>query len=168
MTAVAVAAAVIVVTASTPVIAHSQAELDDWLAGWIDIAVPAMSVDELVEWTDMASRHPRYFGRAVPHTHRYRIYGDRVERWRPLVAQYFPAGQVDRALRVMACESGGYSRAANPTSSARGLFQHLGKYWATRSAAAGFAGASIFDPEANVATAAWLLKEAGWGSWVCR
>jgi hypothetical protein len=91
-----------------------------------------------------------------------------VEQWRPLVERYFAADQVERALRVMSCESGGSPTAANGSSSARGLFQHLGRYWESRSAAAGWAGASIFDPEANIAVAAWLQRSGGWGHWVCK
>jgi soluble lytic murein transglycosylase-like protein len=90
-----------------------------------------------------------------------------VEQWRPLVETYFRAGEVDRAMRIMACESGGNPRAYN-RSGASGLFQHLARYWSSRSAAAGWAGADIFNPTANVAVAAWLRDAMGWGSWVCR
>lgn len=89
-----------------------------------------------------------------------------VEAWRGLVATHFPAGDVDRALRVIACESAGDPGAANPRSSARGLFQHLGRFWPERSAKAGVGGASILDPSANVAVAAWLVAEGGgWSHW---
>ena len=89
-----------------------------------------------------------------------------IERWRPLVERYFEPGDVDLAMRVMACESGGNPTAANPTSSARGLFQHLGSFWNKRAASAGWTGADIFDPEANVAVAAWLVyHQGGWKHW---
>ncbi|KKK91225.1 hypothetical protein LCGC14_2715090 [marine sediment metagenome] len=89
-----------------------------------------------------------------------------------LVETYFRPADVDRALRIMQCESGGDPNImhdfSNPAS-ASGLMQHLGKYWATRSAAAGYGGVSIFDPTANVAVAAWLRDHSGgWGHWVCR
>ncbi len=93
---------------------------------------------------------------------------DVVERWRPLVTQYFQASDVEWALKIIACESGGNPNAANPTSSARGLLQHLGRFWVGRSEAAGWAGASIFDPEANIAVGAWLLAKNGKGSWECK
>ncbi len=125
--------------------------------------------DELLaEYKDYATRHPRYFGRPIPHTHTRRAspVGGGVEQWRSLVAAYFRPADVDKALRIMACESGGNPNAANSRSSARGLMQHLGKYWVRRSAAAGFAGISIFDPTANVATAAWLRDQpGGWLHW---
>ncbi len=151
----------------SPVYAHTTAELDAWSEGWARRAIGWGITDSLTaEYDDMARRHPRYFGLPVPHTHPRRTFTGSVEQWRSLVATYFRAGDVDKALRIMACESGGDPSAANPRSSARGLMQHLGKYWVRRSAAAGFAGVSIFDPTANVATAAWLRDQpGGWLHW---
>lgn len=91
-----------------------------------------------------------------------------VERWRPVVALYFPEDRVEWALRIIACESGGDPEARNPHSSATGLFQHLGRYWPNRAAAAGWAGADITDPFANIAVAAWLLEHGGTSNWVCK
>lgn len=89
-----------------------------------------------------------------------------VERWRPLVGRYFRPEDVDRALAVIRCESGGNPRAANPHSSARGLFQHLARLWPKRAADAGRSGADIFDPDDNVAVAAWLVYHGGgWSHW---
>ncbi|HSG80327.1 MAG TPA: transglycosylase SLT domain-containing protein [Acidimicrobiia bacterium] len=95
-----------------------------------------------------------------------------VERWRPLVERYWAqhgyADEVEFAMMVMYAESTGVPTALNPTSDASGLFQHLPKYWADRSARAGWAGADIFDPEANIAVAAWLRAtshERGWYHW---
>ena len=49
------------------------------------------------------------------------------------------------------------------------LFQHLGKYWDERSRQAGWYGASIYDPEANIAVAAWLFyTQGGRRHWTCR
>jgi hypothetical protein len=94
------------------------------------------------------------------------FYNAGVEPWRRLVASYFVDSDVDLALSVMWCESKGDPNAANPRSSARGLFQNMEKYWFERSAAAGWAGASIFDPEANTAVAAWLVYQGGgWSHW---
>ena len=92
------------------------------------------------------------------------------EGWRPLVATYFPSADVDRAMRVLACESNGDPGAVNPTSGAAGLFQHMPRFWEERSWAAGYCGRDIFDPVANVAVAAWLAYDApagGWHHWVC-
>lgn len=97
--------------------------------------------------------------------------GPGPEGWRPLVEEFFRPGDVDRAIRVMACESLGDPNARNPRSGASGLFQHIPSYWPERSASAGYGGASIFDPEANVAVAAWMIYEypgGGWQHWVCK
>lgn len=88
-----------------------------------------------------------------------------VEQWRSLVAAYFAPEHVDKALRVINCESRGDPNAKNPRSTASGLFQHLASYWDDRSVRAGWAGASIWDPEANVAVGAWLYYLDGWGHW---
>ena len=91
-----------------------------------------------------------------------------VERWRGLVT----------ALRIIQCESGGDPEAANPASSARGLFQHLERYWGptwrgdkirgNRAARAGVGDADIFDPVASTIVAAWLrYKAGGWTHWTC-
>lgn len=89
-----------------------------------------------------------------------------ADDWRPLVSRYFEQDDVARALAVIRCESGGASEAKNPSSSASGLFQHLGSYWDRRTVKAGWDGADIFDPVANVAVAAWLVYEGGgWSHW---
>ncbi len=90
-----------------------------------------------------------------------------VEQWRSLVEKHFAPSQVSTAMRVMACESLGIPDAKNPRSGAGGLFQHLPKYWASRAASAGYPGASIYDAEANIAAAAWLSSNHGWGHWTC-
>ncbi len=99
-----------------------------------------------------------------------------VEQWRGLVAAYFPADRVEEALRVMHCESKGDPNARNPYSGAAGLFQFMPRTWGWASAEAGFDGASVYDPEANVAGAAWLVEHSiatghsrgAWGHWTCQ
>ncbi|HEX9761574.1 MAG TPA: transglycosylase SLT domain-containing protein, partial [Acidimicrobiia bacterium] len=55
-----------------------------------------------------------------------------------------------------------------------GLFQFLPSTWASTAPKAGYAGASVFDPEANTASAAWLanryqqLGQYYWQAWSCR
>jgi soluble lytic murein transglycosylase-like protein len=89
-----------------------------------------------------------------------------VEIWRPLVEVHFAPSDVERALRVIGCESSGDPNAKNPRSSASGLFQHLGRFWPERSTKAGLTGADIFDPSSNIAVAAWLVYEGGgWSHW---
>ena len=97
-----------------------------------------------------------------------------VEAWRPLVSDYFRAGRVDDALAVMDCESRGNPLALNPVSGAAGLFQFIPNTWEWASENAGFAGVSPFEPEANIAAAAWLVErsieagEGAWSHWNCR
>jgi hypothetical protein len=89
-----------------------------------------------------------------------------IEGWRLLVEQFFAPADVDRALRVIGCESHGDPLAKNPNSTASGLFQHLASQWGPRAEAIGAPGADVFDPIANVAAAAWLVYEAGgWSHW---
>lgn len=90
------------------------------------------------------------------------------EEARSIIALFFKPADVDTALKIAECESTLYPNNVNSSSGASGLFQHLPKYWAKRSAAAGWAGADIFDPYANTAVAAWLRYDAGgWSHWTC-
>ena len=97
-----------------------------------------------------------------------------VERWRSLVQAYFPSSRVNEALAVLKCESLGDAEAYNPYSGASGLYQFLPSTWASSSPKAGFSGASAFDAEANIGTAAWLanryqeLGQGFWSPWSCR
>lgn len=97
-----------------------------------------------------------------------------VEQWRPLVQQYFPSHRVEEALRIIDCESNGDPNAVNPYSGASGLFQFLPSTWASSAPKAGFGGASPFEPEPNVGSAAWLAnryEQLGlyyWQAWSCR
>lgn len=97
------------------------------------------------------------------------LFSPNVERWRGLVSAHFPPEYVNQALSVMHCESRGNPNAVNPTSKASGLFQHLPKFWDSRSRQAGVPGASIFDPTANVTVAGWLFRQSyTWNHWSCK
>jgi hypothetical protein len=99
-----------------------------------------------------------------------------VEEWRPLTEQYFPAELVEDALWVIECESRGDPTARNPASGAAGLFQFISSTWRWASSEAGWAGADVYDPEANIAVAAWLVQQSidtnhpggPWGHWSCK
>ena len=97
-----------------------------------------------------------------------------VEQWRGLVQKYFPSNRVEEALAILDCESNGDPNAYNPYSGASGLFQFLPSTWESTASKAGFAGASVFDPEANIGSAAWLanryqaLGQYYWQPWSCR
>lgn len=78
-----------------------------------------------------------------------------------LVSVFFAPEDKDQMLQVAECESSAdaddtYSVAINPKSKAAGWYQHLPQYWDDRSTAAGFAGAHVLNPVANVAVAAHL------------
>lgn len=85
--------------------------------------------------------------------------------WDSLIALYFP-GEVERACRVMMCESRGNPRAENPGSSASGLWQFLDSTWRSTTGTPG--PASNYSAETQTAAAARLRNSAGWGQWSCR
>lgn len=97
-----------------------------------------------------------------------------VEQWRPLVEQFFPSNRVEEALAIIGCESNGDPNALNPYTGAAGLFQFLPSTWASTAPKAGYPDATPFDPEANIASAAWLAnryQELGypyWHAWNCK
>ena len=99
-------------------------------------------------------------------------YGENVERWRSDVrgalAEYGLGDEEDRFMRVMWCESRGDPEAVNAESGASGLMQHIPRYWDERARAAGFQGASPFDPIANIYASVWLLDTGGWNHWECK
>lgn len=87
---------------------------------------------------------------------------DPVERWRPLVAEFFPAEEVETAMCIIERESGGYPGADNPHSSAAGLFQILQSLWGPHY---GVSTADLYDPMTNVRIARAIWAEHGWVAW---
>ena len=86
-----------------------------------------------------------------------------VERWRPLVARYFPPELVNKALWVIMYESGGNPRAVGDGGNAIGLFQiHHGGSIPGRPDAK-----KLLDPEYNIRYAAQALGAArgNWAPW---
>jgi hypothetical protein len=95
-----------------------------------------------------------------------------VENWRSTVAKYWPADRVDCVLGIIYRESGGDPTARNSSSNALGLMQHLGKYWPSRAAGAGFVDsngliASPYNGAANIAAGKWVADwaEQHQGGW---
>lgn len=86
---------------------------------------------------------------------------------RSLFSLYFQPGDVETAVRVARCESNFDPTAVNVSGLHGGLFQQAFSAWDSRAEKAGWAGASIFDPEANTAVSAWLVEVGGWGHWTC-
>jgi hypothetical protein len=88
---------------------------------------------------------------------------------RALVAEYFAAEDVNRAVRVAWCESRFDPASTNLRTGAVGLFQHLPRYWEERAQNAGFPNAEPTDPEASTAAAAWAVYDGGgWDVFACR
>lgn len=85
---------------------------------------------------------------------------------RTIIALFFAPEDVDLAVRVSYCESRWDPGATNRSSGAAGLFQQIPRFWAERATAAGWAGADIYDAEANTAVSAWLVYDGGgWTHW---
>ena len=123
----------------------------------------------VADWWEAHNRYPRWIPEPPPLPAPLPVHsgmGDgNVERWRPLVEAHFAPGDVETALAIIRCESGGNPYAANPTSTARGLFQHLRGWW---SGAWGSHGPfDPFDPAQSIAAGAYLRYEnGGWGDWI--
>lgn len=87
--------------------------------------------------------------------------GSDVEQWRTLVGAYFPADQINLALAVMRCESGGNPAAYNNSFGASGLMQVLAS-WADNF---GYTPSQLFDPSVNLHVASILFYDGGWRHW---
>lgn len=88
---------------------------------------------------------------------------------RALVAEYFAAEDVNKAVRVAWCESRFDPTSTNLRTGGTGLFQHLPRYWTERAENAGFPNADPTDPEASTAAAAWAVYDGGgWDVFACR
>lgn len=171
-------------TNATVALAHTRAEVDELITELhgeliyrIEYVYHSGINPSLLQWfrTELEAIEALYTPppTRTPTSRSYTI-GEAAAAWRPLVAAYFPAYLVEEALAVVWCESRGRPSIVNPSSGASGLFQHLARYWSSRSSKAGYGGANILDPTANVAVAAWLARtslEAGlspWAHWTCR
>lgn len=156
--------------------AHTAAELDEWTEEWVAAADESLTPHLMSLLDDMESRHPWYYATAEEHQHltvRSRAWPASpaaIEQWRPLVAAYFPASEVDRALCIMGYETGwtGDPNSKNPRSTAAGLFQFLRDTWdrVPLSVSGGsYDSGQVYKPEPNVASAAWLQARSGWWPW---
>lgn len=71
----------------------------------------------------------------------------------------------DKALSIAHRESRFDPEAFNHSSCAKGLFQHLCKYWPDRADAFGFDGWSAFNARANAMVTMKMVKRYGWTPW---
>ena len=56
-------------------------------------------------------------------------------------------------------------RAYNSWSCAKGIYQHLCRYWPSRADAYGFDDWSAYNARANVMVTMRMVKHYGWGAW---
>ena len=71
----------------------------------------------------------------------------------------------NRVATIAKCESG-----FNPMADSgyyKGLFQHDPGYWPARAERYGYAGASIFDVEAQIGVSTAMMAGGGWSHWGC-
>lgn len=169
------ALAALLVAIALPAQAHTPDELDEWATDWNRrVAHTGFTVGLAIEHADMVERHLWYFhpqpvraptdAPSVASQPRApsRAIDPGVEQWRGLVATYFPAGEVDRALCIMGYESGGNPNAKNPRSSARGLMQILASLWAPHF---GVSYEALYDPETNMGIARAVWDQQYWWGW---
>jgi hypothetical protein len=71
-------------------------------------------------------------------------------------------------LRVAYCESRYDPLAYNGVLGASGLFQIIPSTWRANSVAAGYGGASVWDPVANANVAAWMFSRGQSYQWSCK
>lgn len=168
-----------ILSLAIPAKAHTTEELEQATTALLEEArYEGITVELIDEWRTLIDNHAWWFTPPPPPATRARsstnpqqpapAVNAGVEQWRPLVAAYFPADQVDRALCIMWHESRGDPTADNPTSSAAGLFQFLRSTWdwvADELGGPAYDTGAPYDPETNTRYAAWLQATGGWTHW---
>jgi soluble lytic murein transglycosylase-like protein len=71
----------------------------------------------------------------------------------------------DKALYIANRESNFKPKAYNGWSCAKGIYQHLCKYWPDRAKDYGFRDWSAFNARANIMVTVRMVKKHGWGPW---
>mgnify|MGYP003151989357 CR=1 FL=1 len=87
-----------------------------------------------------------------------------VQNWRPLIENYFEESDVDKALRIVYCESRGKSTAVGRNTNGTtdvGLWQFNDDTWAWLKAKLKITS-TRFNPEVSTAVASWLVYNDGW------
>jgi hypothetical protein len=95
---------------------------------------------------------------------RWRLGPDRVRRLIRCAAVHFGV-DVRIALAVADRESHFRPRAFNSWSCAKGIYQHLCRYWAGRARAYGYRGWSAFNARANIMVTMRMVRRLGWSPW---
>ena len=71
----------------------------------------------------------------------------------------------EKALSIAHRESLFHPDAYNSWSCAKGIYQHLCRYWAERALDYGFKGRSAFNARANIIVTMKMVRRHGWGPW---
>jgi hypothetical protein len=87
-----------------------------------------------------------------------------VQRLIGCVARFYRVG-ASTALEVAYRESKFHPNAYNSRSCAKGVYQHLCRYWPTRADDYGFAGWSAFNARANIFVTMRMVRQYGWWPW---
>jgi len=72
---------------------------------------------------------------------------------------------IDKALHVARRESLFRPRAYNASSCAKGIYQHLCRYWPRRAYDYGFRHWSAYNARANIIVSMKMVKRYGWRPW---
>lgn len=93
--------------------------------------------------------------------------GGRCTGWEPLLEQHSPGWSVERMSRIMYRESRCQPEVRNSSSSATGLLQILSSHcrWIAAQMGTWCTRARLNDAEFNIAAAAVLWDEQGYGAW---
>jgi hypothetical protein len=71
----------------------------------------------------------------------------------------------DKAVHIAFRESRFHPTAYNSWSCAKGIYQHLCRYWPDRARAYGFDDWSAYNARANIMVTVRMVKKVGWGPW---
>ena len=72
---------------------------------------------------------------------------------------------VDKAVSIAFRESRFHPRAYNNWSCAKGVYQHLCRYWPTRAREYGFRDWSAYNARANIFVTMRVVRRYGWQPW---
>lgn len=88
----------------------------------------------------------------------------KLKRLLRCAARYYGVN-VDKALEIAKRESRFVPTAYNATTCAKGIYQHLCKYWPTRAYDFGFRDWSAYNARANIIVTMKMVRRYGWGPW---
>lgn len=145
-------------------------------AGYRKIQTPGVKGEKIVTY-DMVMKNGKELSKEALKTvvvsqpkEQVEIVGTKIEGPEAIIAKIRAAAaakgiDAQRVLMIAKCESG-----FNPRSDSgyyKGLFQHDPTYWPGRAARYGFAGASYFDVDAQIAVSTSMMAGGGWSHWGC-